>query len=487
MDNKNITAQPKVLKIGIGSVKSHELWLVDDSWFEGKKEGGKIFNISSILHLDENHHETVQSLLDEINTIEEDSDIDIDISLSADFGYLKTILSVCSSFNFVQVNLCNFEYFKENYSIINNSKSTIFLDIMYDRYISLDRSLALEYGLYLLLELMQRDMPRANIVFITGWPNKVVEFVERELTSENKYLDDTQKISAFNIKYSKESAFQYLRLYLKEIEDLERKKFSLAFDLLDANFTYMIHPQNVPHISEYSQISKDLYCYSIFKKDDPLSIQSYEALFLASDRHNGSWRRIKIESFVELLKLANITIETPLKDSEAIEIPMQPGMLFIVNLIDFLNSMKIEKINLEYQAEKQEVDLSFEVREIERFSSAILTGGGRNSSCKFRYLMGCRKDIICDMGEKLQYGMKNVFADWADKKQLQEQEKEIIKETILTWNPRLLDGKQEESLIYPAFLRWDRDWKSNDNKYIHIKWDSKSCKSKQDPLDEFQE
>jgi hypothetical protein len=340
------------------------------------------------------------------------------------------------------------------------------------------------FALFLVKKATENNNIKKCLIYInsSNVPVRIIARIEQilqPLSTDNVFIKrgdgDELSNNTYCLKLLREANDIFDRAYQTIIENL-------AFDLLDANFTLLISPHNSPHPRQYHEIPRDLYCYSIFTKDD-LSVKSYAALFLANDYNR---RHIKIESFTNLLNLAGINTKVHLQDIETIQVPIQPGMLFIINLIDFLISMEINEINLAYQKDNQEVDLSFEVREIERFSSAILTGFGRNSSWKFRYLMGCRKDIIYDTREKLKYGTKIIFTSWANKRELTEQVKRSNEEVISNWNPRLLDSREQgKSSIYPALLRWDRDWKSNDNKYIHIKWDSQPCKL--DPLTQLKQ
>jgi hypothetical protein len=247
----------------------------------------------------------------------------------------------------------------------------------------------------------------------------------------------------------------------------------LAFDFLHILSEGMTHPDN------YEDINSNLFCYSLFENDNR-SVEAYKSLFVLGFSNNETRRYMTVKVFTEVLRLSSIMVETKMHDLDQIQVPIQPGIFFIINLIIFLHSMNINQVHLSHNIEAGEIDLKFEVRDIERFSSALLTGNGRCSIYKFHALMACSKDIVYTYGAPNQYKTFNVFSDWSYRNQIPnvDEVRNMVQHCIPI--PLAADNLSDCE-IYPSFLRWERNWRLPGDNFIHVKWSSQSSHNNPEP------
>ena len=215
----------------------------------------------------------------------------------------------------------------------------------------------------------------------------------------------------------------------------------LVKELVRAQFAGELPDPGHPHTPE--QIPEDI----LLSSDLRSHLSSYSALYyIAEAERNAGYkpgyerRPIKTAIFCRLLDRAKIKVTSEkvtseLGDETQFQLPIPPGMLFIICLINFLEKMKISEVTLK---QRNEGDLSFVGLQMSldapfRFYSGMMTGGSTGVKA-FQSLLACRASGIFDG-----------FTEDVSKDQL-----EIIKRT---WPPQSLSGGTTP--IYAPILKWE--------------------------------
>lgn len=154
-------------------------------------------------------------------------------------------------------------------------------------------------------------------------------------------------------------------------------------------------------------------------------------------------RLMSVPLFAELLRRFNISLSHDLGDDAKIQLPIAPGALFVICLVDFLENAKINEVFLSsgvWQG-RDGVELRIQLNNPIRFESAIMTGHdssnigeGGTSVAAFRRLLACKKDRF-----------KELIAGEAS---------EAEKNRIGDWPPQPLPMGEGNSQVYWAILKW---------------------------------
>jgi hypothetical protein len=261
---------------------------------------------------------------------------------------------------------------------------------------------------------------------------------------------------------------------IEEAYDLFSQKYlhfekKVAFDLLDVNFRHQI-----PHPNDKHSIPRQINCYFIFHEStisESNLLESFKALF-DPNKLNGP-RQIHVEIMSSLLEFADIKINIQNRTSiDMVRLPCQPGILFFVNLVAFLKSMGIKSVDFTHNMATQEATICFQPKEILRFSSALLSGEGGESISRFQSLITCAKDIVYeDENQVKPYKLNSIFDEWSSGKSSAILDR--ARADIKVWNPQPLPSKHDhQSIIYPASIWWQRNWMSNIDNNVYVKWKS---------------
>lgn len=175
----------------------------------------------------------------------------------------------------------------------------------------------------------------------------------------------------------------------------------LVRDLLQARFessmTDPCHPCFLEEIPDNTLFPKELQNTNI---SDSEILECYKALYqIEPGILNGAiWRQqrtryIRLDILKEICRHSQIVLKIEPSPNSRIQLPIQPGMLFIICLIAFLRSMNINEVVLKY--EDGEAIIVMQLEDARKFDSAVKTGGG-SSTKLFQNLLACKKDIILE-------------------------------------------------------------------------------------------
>ncbi|MCU0289374.1 MAG: hypothetical protein MUF15_23630 [Acidobacteria bacterium] len=149
---------------------------------------------------------------------------------------------------------------------------------------------------------------------------------------------------------------------------------------------------NDGHPNSLEEIPKDMVCYEdLMKTESPE--ENFKALFYWKDS-----RKIEPDLFSSILKNERIQNNWKNKPTDGFFLPSKPGMIFLICLVDFFKEMhKFEIVlnTLIKENGKPIIEISFELKDPDRFREGIFTGGGTAIE-KYRNLLGCKKDIILE-------------------------------------------------------------------------------------------
>ena len=224
----------------------------------------------------------------------------------------------------------------------------------------------------------------------------------------------------------------------------ERHHITLAKELLNAQFKYVdlsspCHPMTI------DQVHPDSLFFDQFKKKGGL--ENYKALYYISPKdmkkikQDHHYYRQMERRFIRLDTLKkffgkHITLKTSIPDSQRIQLPIAPGMLFIICTVEFLEEMGIREIELSWHAPEEQdgrAVMEIPLKDSERFKQGIPTGGGGKGIELFRKLLSCRSESLLTIAHEKQR-----------------------EEIIYNWPPQpLADGNRGHSPIYPAIIKWE--------------------------------
>jgi len=377
----------------VGPEDKLRLYIVDDTWFEG--DDGNSGIISNILQIQNKSLAT----FDEIkNIIQEKKRINKKIAYNPDLCILMHLTAWFSN-KCLSLCFCNFEYFGENFHDMNKSEITVYLDINYS-YLGLE---GMNYGVRALYDILVDnciDIPKATFVFYSSSPNKVNDFIESRIkVGDTKYL-----------------RIKRLLVYGKifPTNDQEINKF---YAELDATFSHALDDSNyLAHISEFAQniTNSNFYidlpeapekpkanaaekgknkAHIVTFKDIPSSLclrdafgsttygdpaESYKALYLYEDidrKMRGKGHRpITFEILEKHMSYLGITVSfNPVKCE--IKLPVQPGMVFLINLKAFIDKI-VENENYS-KRDKDKIDSNPK----RRVAISALTNDSSNIVC----------------------------------------------------------------------------------------------------------
>jgi putative CRISPR-associated protein (TIGR02619 family) len=261
------------------------------------------------------------------------------------------------------------------------------------------------------------------------------------------FLSDAGKQLGLELKYVFETENELIGLPPDRHEFYDSLKepyhVLLARELLKARFTHFEVSAGC-HPAGEDQIPADTMLREEFKKRG--GRESYKALYYVSQadmerirqgdfygsRMERRWIRLDT---VKALLGREMTVQAALKDDTRAQLPLAPGMLFILCLVEFCAEMRIDGIDLSWRAgEEQRGELVVEMtlKEPGRFRHAAATGGGKGIAL-FRKLLCCRSDTLLAQANEAER-----------------------KEIVYRWPPQpLANGSEGHSAIYPRIIHWE--------------------------------
>lgn len=233
-------------RLVLNGFRSHEIWLVDDLWFEGSGQG--TFPIRDLVR-GFDQIDTLDVLLEALRIARQ--------SRRSDFGllYLDVIASLCLEYSFALV-LCNFEYLDSHFYDANKRQAAVMVDVEYKGAASGKYS-SDTYGIELLAARLHGYRPIADMFFFTAYPQRVRETIDAHWDDPTwwplRFLPCVPKTAAFTFEagQSFDDMMGRLRTELKGFvhyfaqgvsKEIVRE-FALA--LLEANQLGVDHPDSL--------------------------------------------------------------------------------------------------------------------------------------------------------------------------------------------------------------------------------------------------
>jgi hypothetical protein len=223
----------KLMKCEIGEKSILKLWAVDDAWFDGIEDKP---SINFELSLEET--ETFDSLKKKFSDREYLNEETGEVALIGDFDYLCFLCDLCSSEQ-IQLILCSFDYFRQEFAKVDQLSNIIFLDVKYDN--CGDPMISDIYGIKLIVDLLESRKPNADIFFITGYPSRV-----QPILQENKW---DIYVGITSIRAIAKSSKEALESNVKDIW-LDKRN---AVSKQDSSNSKLGLPEFLREMSEFSQ------------------------------------------------------------------------------------------------------------------------------------------------------------------------------------------------------------------------------------------
>jgi len=231
----------------------------------------------------------------------------------------------------------------------------------------------------------------------------------------------------------------------KFYENLKEPHYvTLAKELIKARFTNFDFSSGC-HPTGFQQVPPDSLYLDEFKKKG--GRESYKALYYIApsdiekikadnfDHKQMDRRFIRVNTMKKIFE-EKIKLSTKLEADERVQLPMAPGMLFIICLVEFCEEMRIEEIELYWQANDERqgsVVMEMGLKDSVRFKHGIFTSSGGKGIELFRKLLACRSETVLNN---------------ANEKQREE--------ILFHWPPQPLpEGTEGHSTIYPRIIDWE--------------------------------
>lgn len=334
--------KPRVIFIGLKDY--HTVWSVDDAWFEGtnideREEIGGDSIIGGLLELKGNRERLsfteIKNRIEELEkALNEDGLADQLWYNTGDVYCFRYLIDTCEKHD-TSLAFCNFEYLENNFRDINKASSALLLDVHYTRHSDSDL-----YGVHLLKRLLERKRFRGDVFFWTQWKKLVDDTTDYNIVECDwwplKYIPIVPKMTGATMDLSRfiASLDAFLTYFRSRFQDNVAWR-KLAESLEEAcNYG----DYNNGHINSLDEITDVLFPLldSYQKTNNPQ--RSFTALYYANPERPGEVDR-KVDSKVlkDLFEYAGY----PLHCDNNIEVflPIMPGMIFILNLFDFIKSM----------------------------------------------------------------------------------------------------------------------------------------------------
>lgn len=388
------------------------IYSVDDAWFEGVP----------MSQIEDAAYMSVQQTVDicnEMGLTELITEIDSMTNEGFDFGYLKSditylkLLSSACEANKINLALCNFEYFEKEFDQLNQHDNAFLLDINY--------TLKNEenYGIHLLIRLLQGYRPSAEIVFVTGMGYDIIESTIKD-SSEDDSKKWIVRSRPMILKYPEEKLgceincfINYWLHHYKSVGLL----YGSFVEIVNANVNgekgKLMHPEGNDLLSDDAK--KIHHCIPLineFLSGDEPDNDSFKALYNAKERK--SFYPISQRILEEHFKYIGLNVkEISSSDAEKpIKIP-QPGIFFLILLKYFIIHADITVIdNISYDNKNQTGTITLKLREPIEFKIALeasLNFGESIASLKM-LLSGYFKDFLAKL--KLPKPHDDKMIDW---------------------------------------------------------------------------
>jgi len=379
----------------IGQTHLPSIWSVDDAWFEGV---GHFLSINDELGLEQNVIYRESDLLkcylafDELfNKIEERKAYSQqEINSFGDFIYLQELSKLCSLHHLGLV-LCNFEYLDGYFSEIDTVNNAILVDVNYS---NAERGGAENYGIRLLANLLNGKRPRADIFFVTSYPHEI-ETTRRSNRENSKWwiMRSIPYVSKGEKLHLELDAF--VKFFLEKVQrDIFR---DLSDSLVQANQENFSHPESIERDIPENFIFKE---YFLYESNRYLARESFKGLYhYNSGTLDGlGERQISLPILRKYFNFCGIHLDITTDSHSWLFLPVQPGILFLLNLLKYLSALEESQVALtinsqnDYQQATLEVPLNLN-KNPEALKMAIVTGGGQATEF-FRHLLACRKNTF---------------------------------------------------------------------------------------------
>ena len=410
----------------IGKQTTRTIWSVDDAWFEGSSsddftaqaneqnysiadyELGVSFVDSNSTTKNEDTrllNNSIESSLtwdqtrNKIKVREASSE---PIILQGEWLYFKTLFRLCYSHQ-IQLVLCNFEYLEQAFHICNRTNNAILVDIQYDK-APPDYS-AQYYGIDLIAQLLNGQRNYADIFFVTSFQNTIRERIEQ---NENSSIWWVMRTLPFVSKSYHDADTKNLEQELNRFFNYytEGAKLSLNQSIEELwNYLVECHLEDFTHPFLFDDIPENFFLKEYFNPWNDDHAESFKAIYRYEDpptlpRPKGV-RKILIDilkSHLDYLKIKiNITKNVP-PDNNYLKLPVQPGMLFFINLLYFLHRLNEKRehvIDLEIDNSGTQGIATLRIplnpeKNPEALKQSVVTGN-RKTMEAFRSLVACKE------------------------------------------------------------------------------------------------
>lgn len=381
------------------------VWSVDDAWFEGSNpnKGDRALPIAEEISFDECGRD-YQKLLDALARRWEEREDLGEVLLGDEFNYLKVLAQLCEEHH-LYLRLCNFEYFETHYQTeINEEKSIILLDINYADFqradkmspVAKEQYSAENYGYLLLADLMKGELPRARTMFLTSFETLAKGVEDRHQAMSDwipfKYIPSMSKSSDSTSKVSREDQLRaFIKNFKRRVEKDPLREFSNA----------LLRAQSFPHPAPdiAAKVPPDFLLRAAFMVDggQEEECESFKALYMLDQKSGGkSGRDLLTRVFTRHLEYAGVEVDV--SGAETFRLPVEPGMLFILCLIDFHKELNLDapiQLELSNRGATGSAMMTIPLNDHEEFRSTFLTREAEHGAVSaLRRLLGCKPTVF---------------------------------------------------------------------------------------------
>jgi len=452
----------------IGEETNKTIWSVDDAWFEG---GASEVNAIAayeigIARVNGRHTQKIvfgigteyELSWDEMQTkIEARQQHSQEIVLAGDWLYFRSLYQLCFQHK-IKLVICNFEYLEKTFDRANRKNNAILIDIQYDQ-APKDFS-AQHYGIELIANLLDGFRSRADLFFVTGYSDTLQKKIE-----ENK--NDPKWWVLRTLPYVSKAQYE------REITNLETELkcfFAYFTQGIQTSLNQFIeelwnpliesHVNIFSHPSSLSDIPQDFFLKECFTPWTCDRIESFKAIYHYEmpqlyPKARGS-RKLLIDILQKHLDYLKIKINIVNKKPETtnyVKLPVQPGMLFFINLFYFLHRLdENEEHTIDFEIDNSGLEGKATLRipldpekNPQALKESVITGN-RKTMEAFRSLLACKEllKFTSDSGKTL-----NLISD-----HLIDEASELVK----TWKTNKLVSEHDRiyyQLIDYEFINHD--------------------------------
>ena len=393
-------------QVSFGSESWASVWSIDDAWFEGfgAVNSGSIEEEIKLTACNSNYDQLLAAI-DERTT---KSEVYGEVKLKTEIEYLRVLAQLCKENN-LRLRLCNFEYFETNYDEeINWGKTAVLLDVNYANFQRSDKKsssgelfTANDYGVFLLAKMLDGERSRAEIFFVTSFGGTVEKvLVDHRKTEKWWLLRTIPVISKASMEITEGISLQdelsyFVKHFKQGIERDPIKEFSQA--LIYAQSENLSHPEP----ADMSLMIPSWFpLRDAFLKDVVDGSDSFKALYHVEGGASRKGKR-NLLTFIFKRHLEYSGVKLSTREAN-FRLPVNPGMLFILCLLDLHRTLGVNDESLQLEIEQNgnrglaRMEIPLRSDESTKFESAYYCRDKRRGAAvsALRRLLACKLDVV---------------------------------------------------------------------------------------------